>query len=57
MVLVGKENLLVEILKLNDPLAAIILIGDVGAKVAIYYMDLELRTREKQIREMRFAQP
>jgi hypothetical protein len=62
VVLVGKENLLVEmlcrnVLKLNDPLAAIILIGDVGARVAIYYMYLELRIREKRAREMRSAQP
>jgi hypothetical protein len=47
VVLAGKENLLVEmlcrnVLKLNDPLAAVILIGDVGAKVAMYYMELEL---------------
>jgi hypothetical protein len=60
--IVGKENLLVEmlcrnVLKLNDPLAALILIGDVGAIVAMYYMDLELRIREKRAREMRSAQP
>jgi hypothetical protein len=52
VVLAGKEDLLVEmlcrnVLKLNDPLAAVILIGDVGARVAMYYMDLELRIREK----------
>jgi hypothetical protein len=62
VVLAGKENLLVEmlcwnVLKLNDPLAAVILIGDVGARVAMYYMDLELWIREKWIREMRSAQP
>ena len=56
----GKNNLLVEILcrnvlKLNDPLAAVILIEDVGARVAMYHMDLELRIREKQAREMRSA--
>jgi hypothetical protein len=48
----GKKNLLVEmlcrnVLKLNDPLAAVILIGYIGAIVATYYMDLELRIREK----------
>jgi hypothetical protein len=52
VVLAGKEDLLVEmlcrnVLKLNDPLAAVILIEDVGARVAMYYMDLELRIREK----------
>ena len=52
MVLEGKENLLVEmlcqsVLKLNDPLAVVILVGDVGARIAIYYMDLELQIREK----------
>jgi hypothetical protein len=52
VVLVGKENLLVEmlcrnVLKLNDPLAAVILIGDVEARISIYYMDLELRIRKK----------
>jgi hypothetical protein len=62
VVLAGKENLLVEmlcqsVLKLNDPLAAVILVGDVGAKVAMYYMDLELRIREKRAREMRSAYP
>jgi hypothetical protein len=55
---VGKENLLVEmlcrdVLKLNDPLAVVILIGDVGARVTMYYMELELRIREKRGREMR----
>jgi hypothetical protein len=62
VVLAGKENLLVEmlcrnVLKLNDPLAAVILIGDVGARVAMYYMNLELRIREKRGSEMRSAQP
>jgi hypothetical protein len=62
VVVAGKENLLVEmlcrnVLKLNDPLAAIILVGDVGARVAMYYMDLELRIREKRAREMRSTQP
>jgi hypothetical protein len=52
VVLAGKENLLVEmlyrnVLKLNDPLAAVILIGDVEARISIYYMDLELRIRKK----------
>jgi hypothetical protein len=61
VVLAGKENLLVEmlcrnVLKLNDPLAVVILIGDVGARVAMYYMDLELRIREKRAREMQTAQ-
>jgi hypothetical protein len=55
---VGKENLLVEmlcrdILKLSDPLAAVILMGDVGARVTMYYMELELRIREKRGKEMR----
>jgi hypothetical protein len=55
---VSKENLLVEmlcrdILKLSDPLAAVILMGDVGARVTMYYMELELHIREKRGREMR----
>ena len=38
---VGKENLVVEmlcrnVLKLNDPLAVLILIGDIGVRVAMY---------------------
>jgi hypothetical protein len=62
VIVAGKGNLLVEmlcrnVLKLNDPLAAIILIGDVGARVAMYYMDLELQIREKRAREMRSSQP
>jgi hypothetical protein len=57
MEVLGKENLLVEmlcrnVLKLSDPLAAVILMGDVGAKVTMYYMELELRIREKRGREM-----
>ena len=62
VVLAGKKNLLVEmlcrnVLKLNDPLAAIILVGDVGARVAMYYMELELQIREKIGRKTEFAQP
>jgi hypothetical protein len=62
VIVAGKENLLVEmlcrnVLKLNDPLAAIILIRDVRARVAMYHMDLELWIREKRAREMRSAQP
>jgi hypothetical protein len=62
VVLAGKKNLLIEmlcrnVLKLNDPLAAVIFIRDVGARVAMYYMDLELQIREKRAREMRSAQP
>jgi hypothetical protein len=60
MEVLGKENLLVEmlcrnVLKLSDPLAAVILMGDVGARVTMYYMELELRIREKQGREMQPA--
>jgi hypothetical protein len=48
MEILGKENLLVEmlcrnVLKLSDPLAAVILMGDIGARVTMYYMELELR--------------
>jgi hypothetical protein len=60
MEVLGKENLLVEmlcrnVLKLSDLLAAVILMGDVGARVTMYYMELELRIREKWGREMRPA--
>ena len=54
----GKENLLVEmlcrnVLKLSDLLAAVLLMGDVGARVTMYYMELELRIKEKRGRELR----
>ena len=47
---IGKENLLVEmlcrnVLKLSDPLSAVLLMGDVEARVTMYYMELELRIR------------
>ena len=53
MEVVGKKNLLVEmlyqnVLKLSDPLAAVLLMGDVGAQVTMYYMELELCIREKK---------
>ena len=55
---IGKGNLLVEmlcrnVLKLSDPLAAVLIMGDVGARVTMYYMELELRIREKRGRELR----
>jgi hypothetical protein len=58
MEVVGKENLLVEmlcrdVLKLSYPLAAVILTGDVGARVTVYHMELELCIGEKRGREMR----
>jgi hypothetical protein len=51
------EMLCQSVLKLTDPLVAVILVGDVGARVAMYYMDLELRIKEKRAREMRSVHP
>ena len=46
------EMLCRNVLKLSNLLATVLLMGDVGAQVTMYYMELELRIREKRRREL-----